>query len=880
MKKVGEAFLIFLLLFLPFFSYAGVLHFEHADVIYPEGYLDVAVRVGNIFESVRQNVVSLIGYDPGRISIVLQDKGTISNGYTQVVLHKTIVLYTWPTEGYMGFYLPLEDWYTYLIIHEFTHMCHLSYQDELGKFISILVGVPYLPQLSSPFVEGTTVFAESAFSLSSGRLNNPFFSSGLYYYSLPNFPSLSYKETTPQDDYRGGTLYYNFTAGFYKYLVDTYGLDSVKKFLNITSQTVLPMLLPYATETTITDPYEYVFGKKLDELYTDWIMSLTKLNYQQGKLVFNLRNSLIIRVDSHKNEIAVLRQSFGPTTSYVGTFENGLIFLDDVQYKKVDELPLNSHEVKFDGTVVYALQTSNFLDKFENKLWNITENKVIASGYITSFGVYSGEVYVSYYDTKTLTSKIKLLNGDFEYDYNGYVKNLDVSKDAIAFLTLDNRIIVLDKNGNEIAKIDDRNMKGPYVKVQDKKVLFSRVEGEYIIPYYYDMENKLFYKLADKTILSDFTIHKDELYYVSYTPYGNTGGNGIYKTKIQLQELQRLPNENPSTNISITEHQYKQGNEHLFRLATFLTPVTWVPMYTNLQLENDNVIHTFYLIFTFTNVENDTAFVLTPILDVIQTDPNTLDFSVLGYRQFFGFFTSKDYFGLSASYMYPTNDYSFSAGFILGEFTISPATSLYTILGTNLKSKKDYNLDSIFGLLGSVSVPSIDLATLSLGIYIPTNILSKPVRMKNWVILSNDDYAKLFSLESMYLASSLLVGLNLDSSLLAVIQTNISKPEKTYYDLSFAYTLFKDSAELFGGQLLIRNSGLTFGLANPENIHGVYSHFFVETYFGGVKAYPSIGAFIQLMDLYGLPSPSFNGFVYFGIGSSPHALNSLYAIPF
>lgn len=863
--------------FLSLLTFGGVLHFEHADIVYPEAYLDVAVKVGNIFESVRQDVVNLVGYDPGRITIVLQDKGAISNGYTQVILHKTIVLYVWPPEGYMHFYLPLEDWYTYLIIHEFTHMCHLSYQDNWAKFLSLITGIPYLPQLSSPFVEGTTVFAESSFSLSSGRLNNPFFSSGLYYYSLPNFPSFNYKEIIPQDDYRGGLLYYNLTAGFYKYLVDTYGLEQMKKFLAKTSETI-PFYEIYGKE--VTDPYEYAFGKKFDELYTDWIMSLTKLDYEQGKLIYQLRNSYAIRLDSVGNDLAVLRQSFGAATSYVGSLESGVLMLDDLNFKVEKDISLNAYDVRYDGNKVYALTTSQIFDRYENKVWDVTSNKMIASGYITSFGVKNGKIYVSYYDTKTLKSKIRQINGNFEYTYNGYIRTMDASDDYIAFLTIDNKIVVLDKNGNEIAKIEDRNMKGPFVKISEKRVLFSRVEGNYIIPYYYNIENGKFYKLADKILLSDFTIHKDELYYVSYIPYGKTGGMGIYKTKIELQELAQLPNQNPPSDIVIEQNEYQKGNELKFRIGTFLRPVTWVPMYTSQVQDDDSVIHNLYIIFTFANVENDTFVVLTPILDVFQQDPNSFDFSILGFRQFAGFLAMKDFWGFSASYVYPTNDYNLSGQLTLGGLDFSPNTTMYAITGASFKSNKDYALDSIFSLIGGLDVPSIEANTVSFGIYTFTNLFSRQMRIANWIIASSENLNNLFTLDSLYTQNSLLLALNNDTSFLGLVTTKLSEPAKTQYDVSVALTLFKDSAELFGGQVLLKNSGVTLGLANPANIHGFYSHFFLETYFSGLKLYPNVGVFLQMMDLYGFEKPDFNGILYFGIGSSPHLLNIISGIPF
>ncbi|KAF2957821.1 hypothetical protein AS159_05300 [Thermotoga sp. Ku-13t] len=192
-----------------------------ADVVYLEGHFENAVLTGNIFETIRSKVIELIGNDPERITIVLKDRGTISNCYTMPFFHKTIVIYLWPPESWIYFRLPLENWYAYVLIHEFSHMFHLTYQDEIGKTVTKLTGIPLYPQPFSDLMEGVTLFNESSFSASSGRLNNPFFSDGLFYYSLSNFPSPGYRKIAPDDDYRNGLLYYNFTAGFYSYLVET-----------------------------------------------------------------------------------------------------------------------------------------------------------------------------------------------------------------------------------------------------------------------------------------------------------------------------------------------------------------------------------------------------------------------------------------------------------------------------------------------------------------------------------------------------------------------------------------------------------------------------------------------------------------------------------
>ena len=172
MKKL----FILLLFILPVLVLArNVLVFPNADIYYPEGYEDLAVYIGNTFESIRQEAIDLIGNDPGRINIVLLDKGTDTNGIAFPFNHKTIHIYLWPSDAALSTRMNVSNPYRQLLIHEFTHIIHLTYTTGLPAFISrVLLGTELLsPQNLSPFIEGVTVFAESTNYLSEGRLNNP-----------------------------------------------------------------------------------------------------------------------------------------------------------------------------------------------------------------------------------------------------------------------------------------------------------------------------------------------------------------------------------------------------------------------------------------------------------------------------------------------------------------------------------------------------------------------------------------------------------------------------------------------------------------------------------------------------------------------------------
>lgn len=878
-----KLFLVFLFLTVASFTiFGGVLHFDHADILYPEGYYENAVLVGNIFETIRPNVINLVGNDPGRITIALQDKGSISNGFTQPLLHRTIVIYLWPPESWISFQLPLENWYTYLLVHEFTHMCHLTYQDDFAKVASVILGFPYLPQLDSQLVEGITVFDESYFSSASGRLNNPFFSTGLYYYALQNFPSFNYKEIMPSDDYRGGLLYYNFTAGFYKYLVDTYGLEKVKDFLRETSVTVEDMSklwdLSAVQQETYSDKYEKVFGKPFDEIYTDWIFSLTKLDYKQGDLIYKSRDTYLNKIDAYKSNFTLLSQKYGPVSSYIGTTIDALTFIDS-EGKEKSSVPLTALDVKYDDSGIYALCKTNILGKTVNQLWDVTRNRAIAAGYISAFGIYKGNLYLSAYDTQSMKTIVK--GPDFDFQYDGFIRYMDVSENYLAFLTMDNKVIIIDKQSkNIVAMFDNPTMKGPYVKFWKDGVTFIQVEGEYTIPYYYDLKEQKFYRLAEKSLMNDFVIVDDYLYYTSYIPYGKTGGMGVYKQKVQMVPVILSTPENTKTFTWDTQQKkFTSGNELAFRISTFVKPVTWIPYYS-VVTDDDSITHDMSIIFTFANPENDTFLILTPVVSI---NENTNGFSFNGFGQYVSFITAQDLYNLSASYFYPTNDYSFNLVTALSTFPFSYNSQLQGLMTANLRSSESYNLDTLFNIVGIASAPAIYTKNLGVGFGISTNAFSLPTYIRSLLMLSSDDFEELFSLNSAYSFTSLLIGLGTDNSFAGQFSTQLSDPSNYGYDFSTAFTLFKDQAELFDGSILFKNSGNTLGLATLEissdqesyKVHTLYDHFFLETYLSGVKTYLKIGGLINIPGFFGLDNSGFYGTFYIGVGTSPNGLPDL-----
>ncbi|PLV56059.1 hypothetical protein [Thermotoga sp. SG1] len=817
-------------------SFAGVLHFEHADIVYPKGYYENAVLVGNIFETIRPKVIELVGNDPGRITIVLKDRGTVSNGYTMPFFHRTIVIYPWPPEGWKHFQLPLEDWYTYVLIHEFSHMCHLTYQGDLEKTLTELTGLPLYPQLFSGLIEGVTLFNESYFSPSSGRLNNPFYSDGLFYYSLSSFPSPSYSEIVPEDDYRRDLLYYNFTGGFYEYLVETYGLEKVKEFFRESSK------------IASGDAYRKVFGKSLNEIYTDWIFSLTDLSYDQGDLIHTAENTRLYKLDLFENNLVVLSEEYGSFTSYTGMKKESLRFID-FDGKKAKEIPLeNAIDVKYDDGRIYALCKERSFDRYENVLWNVTEKKIIEKGNISAFAVQNGRVYLSFYDTESMKSRIK--GPQFEYVFDGFIRYMDASEDYIALLTLDNKIIVLDrKTKREVSKINTPEMKGPYVRFWRDGVIFVQVKGDYTIPCYYDLKEKRLYSLAEKTLLSDFLVEGDTLYYISYVPYGKTGGMGVYRKSLKMKPLKTSKED---YHFSKEETIFTASDETSFRIKKFLRPVLHVSLYLP-EVREKEVVHNFSFLLGFSSVENDVQFFLMP-------NVNSKD----GFSKYVGFSMVKDSFTAYGSYVYPHGIYSLGLSVNAGKLMLSPSSELELGLGMSF--------DSIgSGVSNPLDViPNVKSKNVGAGLGLKTYLFDLPVSLRTYLTFSSEDIENLFTLDSLYSFNELKIALGKESSLSVRFNLQLADLDTLNYDISLAQTLFEDRAELFNGLVLVKNTGNTIGITSLElnggqRVNALYDHIFVETYTKGFKFYLTAGVFL---------SSSMNPAFYVAFSFSPNGFPS------
>lgn len=148
----------------------------HFKVLYPKGFEEQAQRVANTLEHIRQPEAKSLGSHPKKISIVLQNQSSESNGFVSLIPRRS-EFYTMPPQDYN--FGGTNDWLNQLATHEYRHVVQLDRSNTgFNKVLYTLFGPATLSAMaitSVPqwFWEGDAVATETAFTHSGrGRIPN------------------------------------------------------------------------------------------------------------------------------------------------------------------------------------------------------------------------------------------------------------------------------------------------------------------------------------------------------------------------------------------------------------------------------------------------------------------------------------------------------------------------------------------------------------------------------------------------------------------------------------------------------------------------------------------------------------------------------------
>jgi hypothetical protein len=150
---------------------------ENFRVLYPVGFEVQAQRMANTLEHIRTPEAKTMGPEPGKISIILQNQSSISNGFVSITPRRS-EFFGMPSQNYN--FLGNNDWLDLLATHEYRHIVQFQHATRgFNKALYYLFGGSTLAAMSYVavpqwFWEGDAVATETAFT-SSGRGRIPNF---------------------------------------------------------------------------------------------------------------------------------------------------------------------------------------------------------------------------------------------------------------------------------------------------------------------------------------------------------------------------------------------------------------------------------------------------------------------------------------------------------------------------------------------------------------------------------------------------------------------------------------------------------------------------------------------------------------------------------
>jgi len=149
---------------------------QNFRVIFPMGFEVQAQRVANTLEHIRDAEARTLGEAPRKISVILQNQSSTSNGFVSILPRRS-EFYTMPPQDYN--FLGTNDWLNLLATHEYRHI--VQYQHATRGFNRLIyylfgsTGLAGMSQAAAPqwFWEGDAVATETAFTPSGrGRIPN------------------------------------------------------------------------------------------------------------------------------------------------------------------------------------------------------------------------------------------------------------------------------------------------------------------------------------------------------------------------------------------------------------------------------------------------------------------------------------------------------------------------------------------------------------------------------------------------------------------------------------------------------------------------------------------------------------------------------------
>ena len=288
---------------------------KNFQIIYPKEIENDAQRMANTLDKIIQRVSSSLNKTPRKISIILQNQGTTSNGFVQLAPRRS-EFYTTPSQSF-----DYQNWLNSLAVHELRHVVQFdkltgTYNRPVLESLALSIFGIILPPW---FYEGDAVNIETALT-KAGRGRLPEWS----IYLRSNL--LSGNDFSYSKNYFGSVK--NFTPGYYQlgnylnaYMRRNYGkgiMDSL--FSRMSSNPLRPYNLSNSIKKYTGLSTRKLHDATMADLKNQWENQLQKNNIQEypslNKRKDNTPSNYLYPTAINNSQILYLKQSKGETPAF------------------------------------------------------------------------------------------------------------------------------------------------------------------------------------------------------------------------------------------------------------------------------------------------------------------------------------------------------------------------------------------------------------------------------------------------------------------------------------------------------------------------------------------------------------------------------------
>ncbi|MEJ6982290.1 hypothetical protein WG906_17630 [Pedobacter sp. P351] len=294
------------------------------QIIYPSDFEEEGQRMANTLEGIISSVSKSLGKQPRKISVILQNQNTFSNGFVQLAPRRSELIAT-PSQSF-----DFQNWLNTVSIHELRHV--VQFDKLTGKFnkppLENLALAMFGITLPSWFFEGDAVTTETALT-SAGRGRIP------EWYLALRTNTLSDKNYSYSKNYFGSVK--DFAAGYYQlgFFMNTKlrrdfgnGIND-SLFSRISGNPFRPYNFSNSVKKFTGLSTRKLHDSTLLELKNLWSKQLEKVevgNYISiNKRENKIPENMLLPAGTSKGSILFLKESKASTPAIYEMLENGKI---------------------------------------------------------------------------------------------------------------------------------------------------------------------------------------------------------------------------------------------------------------------------------------------------------------------------------------------------------------------------------------------------------------------------------------------------------------------------------------------------------------------------------------------------------------------------